>query len=99
MIPELTIQDKLQMTLSQIRRYEKKRTKMLHNNAYYIQYYGYNVSLRDWSLECDKEGYIYANGNLENGNGWGTSAIVSLTTNEDHYEVLTKSNTIYRLYW
>jgi hypothetical protein len=99
MIPELTIEDKLHMTLSQIRRYEKKRTKMRYNNAYYIQYYGYNVSLRDWSFEQDEDGYIYVNGTLENGNGWGTSAIVDLHTNDDHYEVITRSNTIYRLYW
>ncbi len=99
MIPELTTSDKLSMSLSQIRRYEKKRTKMFHNNKYYIQYYGYNVAIHDWILVKDAESYIYLSGTLENGNAWQTSPIVSMITNEDHYEITTESNTIYRAYW
>ncbi len=99
MIPELTPNQKQSMTLTQIRRYEKKRTKLMYNNRYYIQHYGYNVSLHDWDLQRDDDGYIYASGTLENGNRWETSAIQSFQTMEDHYEILTNSNTIYRLYW
>ena len=99
MLPELTQDEKLSMSLAQIRRYEKKRTKMRFNNRYYIQYYGYNVSLHNWTLERDQEGYIYVQGTLENGNNWQTSPVVSMNTMDDHYEITTESNTIYRLYW
>ena len=99
MLPELTTTDKLNMSLSQIRRYEKKRTKMTFNNRYYIQYYGYNVALHDWNLERDADGYITVTGNLENGNSWQTSPMISIETMDDHYQVITESNTIYRLYW
>ena len=99
MLPKLTTNEKVNMSLSQIRRYEKKRTKMSFNNRYYIQYYGYDVALHDWSLENDEEGYIYINGTLENGNKWETSGLVSMTTENDHYLVVTESNTYYRLYW
>ena len=59
MIPKLTNCDKLNMSLSQINRYEKKYTKMRYNNNYYIKHYGYDVSLEDWKIEVDKENYIY----------------------------------------
>ena len=36
MIPSLTNSEQLTMTLSQIRRYEKKYTKLQKNNKYYI---------------------------------------------------------------
>lgn len=98
MIPKLTNYNKLNMSLSQIRRYEKKFTKMRFNNRYYIQYYGYNVALHDWNVSRDDEGYITINGVLENGNSWQTSPICSFETMDDHYQVITESNTIYRLY-
>lgn len=99
MIPELTLQDQLKMTLSQISRYEKKRTKMRYNNRYYIQYYNYNVALHDWEIIHDPDNYIYFVGTLENGNPWQTSPMVSIKTEVDHYVVLTESNTTYRLYF
>ena len=99
MLPQLTQSERLSMSLSQVRRYEKKLTKMSRNNRYYIQYYGYNVALHDWNLERDDSGFIYVHGTLENGNSWETSPIVSMETMDDHYQVITESNTIYRLYW
>lgn len=98
MIPELTVSNKTYMSLSQIHRYEKKRTKMLHNSRYYIQYYGYDVALHDWSLEKDDDGYIYIKGVLENGNNWITSDVISMINMDDHYKITTTSKTIYRLY-
>ncbi len=98
MIPELSPENKLNMSLSQIRRYEKKYKKMRLNNRYYIQYYGYDVALHDWNLEISDD-YIYATGTLENDNRWQTSPIILLETRDDHYKVTTESNTIYRLYF
>lgn len=99
MIPELSPEDKLNMSLSQINRYEKKYNKMRHNNRYYIQYYGYDVALHDWELERDNNNYFYVNGTLENNNKWITSAISSMEMRDDHYKVITESGTIYRLYF
>jgi hypothetical protein len=99
MIPKLTIGDKLNMSLSQINRYEKKYTKMTYNNDYYIQYYGYDVELICWDIKLDENDFIYATGCLGNGNLWETSDIVSIKTRKDHYRCKTSSGTVYRLYW
>jgi hypothetical protein len=103
MIPELTPENKLDMSLSQIRRYEKKYKKLKFNNRYYIQYYGYDVALHDWKLERPlasyENDYLYASGTLENGNSWKTSPIVKMEWRSDHYKITTESNTIYRLYF
>ncbi len=99
MIPKLTLDDKITMTLSQINRYEKKYTKLTYNNDYYIQYYGYDVELDDWDIQIDDDSYIYATGNLGNGNPWETSNIVSMKQRKDHFRCKTSSGTVYRLYW
>ena len=99
MIPKLTPNDKLNMTLSQINRYEKKYTKLSKDNRYYIQHYNYDVALNDWSLHVDSEGFISARGVLENGNFWITSGIEHLETRNDHYCCTTENGTIYRLYF
>jgi hypothetical protein len=99
MIPKLTVGDKLDMTLSQINRYEKKYTKMTYNNDYYIQYYGYDVELICWDIKLDENDFIYAEGCLGNGNPWETSDIVSIKARKDHYRCKTSSGTVYRLYW
>ena len=99
MIPKLTSEDKINMTLSQINRYEKKYTKLTYNNNYYIQYYGYDVELDNWDILIDDNSYIYATGNLGNGNEWETSGIVSMKRRKDHYRCETSSGTVYRLYW
>ena len=99
MIHKLTISDKLNMSLSQINRYEKKYTKMIYNNDYYIQYYGYDVELFSWDIKLDENDFIYATGCLGNDNLWETSDIVSIKTRKDHYRCKTSSGTVYRLYW
>jgi hypothetical protein len=99
MIPKLTPNDKLNMTLGQINRYEKKYTKLSKDNRYYLQHYNYDVSLNEWSIHVDAEGYINARGNLENGNFWITSDIKDLKSCADHYCCTTQSGTIYRLYF
>jgi hypothetical protein len=99
MIPKLSVDDKLNMSLSQINRYEKKYTKMTYNNDYYIQYYGYDVELMSWDIKLDENDYIYAEGFLGNGNLWETSDIVSIKARKDHYRCKTSSGTVYRLYW
>jgi hypothetical protein len=99
MIPELSPENKLDMSLSQIRRYEKKYKKLKFNNRYYIQYYGYDVALHDWKLERSSDNFLYATGTLENDNSWETSPIVRMESRDDHYKITTESNTIYRLYF
>lgn len=98
MIPSLTNAEQLTMTLSQIRRYEKKYTKLQKNNKYYIQYYGYDVDLDDWSLHVE-DGFIYAKGYLGNDNSWETSNIKELVNMGKYYHCTTESGTIYRLYF
>ena len=99
MIPELTSADRLSMSLSQINRYEKKFTKLLYNNRYYLQYYDYDVSLHDWSIRVDDDGFIIAEGNLENGNSWKTSGIIDFVSNGNHYRCTTENGSVYRLYF
>jgi hypothetical protein len=99
MIPKLSINDKLNMSLSQINRYEKKYTKLCNNNRYYISHYGYNVALEDWSIHVDEDDYIYAKGYLGNDNAWTTSGILSMETVDGHYRCTTESGTVYRLYF
>ncbi len=99
MIPKLTPNDKMTMSLSQINRYEKKYTKLTYNNNYYIQYYGYDVELDQWDIRFDEDDYMYAVGNLGNGNEWETSNIVSIKARKDHYRCKTSSGTVYRLYF
>jgi hypothetical protein len=99
MIPTLSINDKLNMSLSQINRYEKKYTKLRHNNRYYISHYGYDVALEDWSIHVDGDDYIYAKGYLGNDNGWTTSGILSMETVGNYYRCTTESGTVYRLYF
>jgi len=99
MIPQLTNSDKLNMTLSQINRYEKKYTKMSKNNSYYIQYYGYDVTLEDWSTHLEPDGFTIAKGYLGNGNSWETSGFTSVERNPDHYRCTTENGTVYRLYY
>jgi len=98
MIPKLTPEDKINMSLSQINRYEKKYTKLTYNNNYYIQYYGYDVELDEWDIQFDENDYMYAVGKLGNGNEWETSNIVSIKQRRDHYRCKTSSGTVYRLY-
>lgn len=99
MIPELTSQDRLNMSLSQINRYEKKYTKLLKNNDYYIQYYGYDVVLNDWSMHIEQDGFSIGKGYLGNGNAWQTSGFTSVRRLSDHYACTTESGTVYRLYY
>ncbi len=99
MIPTLSNNDKLNMSLSQINRYEKKYTKLRHNNSYYISHYYYDVALEDWSLHVDRDNYIYAKGYLCNNNGWTTSCILSMEMVDDHYRCTTESGTVYRLHF
>ncbi len=99
MIPKLTPADKLNMSLSQINRYEKKYTKLTYNNDYYIQYYGYDVELDEWDIQFDEDDYMYVVGKLGNGNDWETSKILSIKMRKDHYRCKTSSGTVYRLYW
>lgn len=99
MIPELTSQDKLNMSLSQINRYEKKYTKLLKNNDYYIQYYGYDVVLNDWSMHIEPDGFTIGKGYLGNDNAWQTSGFTTVRRLDDHYSCTTESGTVYRLYY
>lgn len=98
MISKLTPDDKINMTLSQINRYEKKYTKLTYNNNYYIQYYGYDVELYNWDIVIDGDS-CYAIGNLGNCNEWETSNIRSMKRRKNHYRCKTSSGNIYRLYW
>ena len=99
MIQELTNSDRLNMSLSQINRYEKKYLKLTKNNRYYIQYYGYDVVLNDWSLHLEPDGLSIAKGYLGNDNSWETSPFTNVERLTDHYACTTKSGTVYRLYY
>jgi hypothetical protein len=98
MIPELTREQMLNMSLSQMHRYNKKRTKMQHNNEYYIQHYNYDVPLYYWKLEYLPDGTLQARGLLGNGNEWLTSYFKLFTYESGHYKGVTISGHVYRLY-
>jgi hypothetical protein len=59
-------------------------------------------TLYNWKFETDRSGYsLYCVGDLYNGwnkRGWETSAVVSMTTKRDGYEIVTQ-NSIYFLPW
>jgi hypothetical protein len=99
MIQELSNSDRLNMSLSQINRYEKKYLKLTKNNSYYIQYYGYDVVLNDWSMHVMSDGFTIAKGYLGNGNAWETSGFTKVDRLTDHYACTTESGTVYRLYY
>ena len=55
-------------------------------------------TLYNWKFETNRHGYLFCVGDLDNGRGWETSSIVSLSTMRDGYEVVTQ-HSVYFLPW